>query len=265
MADFPLPAQSATPAEPARPTPPEGGWAVAAGRGAAWWGSGWRLFVASPWTWIGITVLFFAILFGLAFIPVLGQIASSLIYPILAGGVLLGARELDRGGELRIEHLFACFNAKAAPLLVVALLYYAGWLLIWVCTAAVLVAMLGVSTLTSLISGDPSEAGMALMTAFGMGSLIVLLIAALLGLPLVMADWFAPALVLFRGADPTTALKASFIGCWRNMPPFLIYGLLWIVFAIIASIPLGLGWLVLAPVFGASLYASYKDIFGAPD
>ena len=33
---------------------------------------------------------------------------------------------------------------------------------------------------------------------------------------------------------------------------------------IVASIPLGLGWFVLGPVFAASVYASYKDIFGAP-
>jgi len=36
------------------------------------------------------------------------------------------------------------------------------------------------------------------------------------------------------------------------------------VFAILATIPFGLGWLVLAPVFAGSVYASYRDIFGAP-
>ena len=46
------------------------------------------------------------------------------------------------------------------------------------------------------------------------------------------------------------------------MLPMLVYSLLGLVFAIVASIPLGLGWLVLAPMFAASIYASYKDIFG---
>ena len=48
-----------------------------------------------------------------------------------------------------------------------------------------------------------------------------------------------------------------------NIWPMLVYSLVGIVLAIVATIPFGLGWLVLAPVFAASVYASYKDIFGA--
>jgi hypothetical protein len=33
------------------------------------------------------------------------------------------------------------------------------------------------------------------------------------------------------------------------------------VAAILASIPFGLGWLVLGPVVAASLYTSYRDVF----
>ena len=44
----------------------------------------------------------------------------------------------------------------------------------------------------------------------------------------------------------------------------LVYSLVGLVLAIAASIPLGLGWLVLGPMFGGSVYASYRDIFG-PD
>jgi len=35
------------------------------------------------------------------------------------------------------------------------------------------------------------------------------------------------------------------------------------VAAILASIPLGLGWLVLLPLLLLTLYVSYKDVFGA--
>lgn len=244
--------------------PPAEGWAVAAGHGMEWWSSGWRLFRASAWIWVAITVLYIAIMFGLALIPILGHIASSLLYPVLGAGVLVGARALDRGDELKIEHLFACFNAKAVPLIVVALLYFAGWFVIWAIAIALLVGVVGFDTLASLVSGDPSEAGMALMSAFGAGSLIVLLLAALLGVPLVMAYWFAPALVLFRGDEPLQAMKTSFAACMRNVPPYLVYGLVGVALAVVASIPLGLGWLVLMPVYAATIYTSYKDIFGEP-
>jgi hypothetical protein len=35
------------------------------------------------------------------------------------------------------------------------------------------------------------------------------------------------------------------------------------VLAVLATIPLGLGWFVLAPLGIASMYASYRDIFYA--
>jgi len=252
-------------AEPASGNrPPADGWAVAAGHGVDWWTGGWKLFRAAPWIWLAITVLFIAIMFVLAFIPILGHIASSLLYPILGAGVLVGARALDRGDEIKVLHLFACFNAKAMPLIIVALLYFAGWFLIWAIAIALLVGVVGFGTLASMVSGDPAEAGIAFLSAFGFGSLIIVLLAALLGAPLLMAYWFAPALVLFRGDEPLAAMKASFAACMRNVPPFLVYGLLGIALAVVASIPFGLGWFVLAPVYGATIYTSYKDIFGEP-
>jgi len=259
-----------TPATPSGPepaaaaAPPPDGWAVAAGRGMDWWRSGWQLFKASPWIWIAITVVLIAIMFGLALIPFLGQIASTLLYPVLGGGVLVGARALDRGGELTVGHLFSCFNDKALPLVIIALLYLGGWFVIWVIAAALLVGVVGFGALASLLSGDPTEAGIAMLSTLGLGSLVVLLLAVLLGVPLIMAYWFAPALVVFRGDEPFAAMKTSFAACMRNVPPFLVYGLLGVVFAVVASIPFGLGWLVLLPIYAATMYTSYKDIFGPP-
>ena len=244
--------------------PPRDGWAVAAGRGLEWWTHGWNLFRGAPWTWIAIMILFLAIMFGLSLIPFFGQIASTLLYPVLGAGVLVGARQLDRGSELTVGHLFACFNDKALPLIIVALLYFGGWFVIWLIAAALLVGVVGFGSFASLLSGDPAQSVLAMLSAFGLGAVVVLLLAALLGVPLLMAYWFAPALVLFRGDEPFAAMKTSFTACLRNMPPFLVYGLLGLLFAVVASIPFGLGWLVLLPVYAASMYASYKDIFGEP-
>jgi uncharacterized membrane protein len=91
--------------------------------------------------------------------------------------------------------------------------------------------------------------------------LLGILFFLLLLLPLIMAIWFAPALVMLGGLSPGAALKASFLGCLRNVVPFLVYGAIGIVLAIVASIPFGLGWLVLGPVTIASIYSSYCDVF----
>jgi uncharacterized membrane protein len=75
--------------------------------------------------------------------------------------------------------------------------------------------------------------------------------------------WFAPALVALNDLQAIAAMKLSFQGSWRNMVPFLIYGVIGFVLAILASIPLGLGWLALVPTMICSTYISYKAIFVA--
>jgi uncharacterized membrane protein len=76
-----------------------------------------------------------------------------------------------------------------------------------------------------------------------------------------MAVWFAAPLVVFHNLGAVEAMKASFTGCLRNVVPFLVYGIVGFLLAIVASIPLGLGWLVLGPVIAASVYTGYRDIY----
>jgi uncharacterized membrane protein len=94
-----------------------------------------------------------------------------------------------------------------------------------------------------------------------MSALLAVLIALALMIPVLMAIWFAAPLVVFHQLGAIEALKSSFNACLRNIVPFLIYGLILLGLAIVASIPFGLGWLVLGPVLVASLYTAYRDIF----
>ncbi len=68
-------------------------------RGIASWGAGWRLFRQSPAAWIGIAVIAFIIEMLLALTPIV-SIAAFILLPILIGGIMVGARELDRQREL---------------------------------------------------------------------------------------------------------------------------------------------------------------------
>jgi uncharacterized membrane protein len=237
--------------------------AVDTGRGVAWWGEGWRLFAPAVGPWILIVIIGFVFNMVLAFIPVLGSIASQLLFPVLMGGLMLGCRAIDRGEPLTVAHLFAGFGPKAGPLLVVGLIYIVAAIAILMVVVAVVVVLFGAAVLSQLWSAQnspdiPALSGILLVI------LVCLLLFLLLYLPLVMAVWFAPALVVLQGVEPWTAMKLSFAGSIRNILPFLIYSLVWIVLAIVATIPLLLGWLVLGPMAVASLYASYCDIFEQP-
>ena len=54
---------------------------VPAGNGVTWWSEGWRYFMASPWVWIGITVAFVAIMILLSLVPIIGNVASTVLSP----------------------------------------------------------------------------------------------------------------------------------------------------------------------------------------
>ena len=262
MADF-------TPSNAPLPSPASGSFAqrplaVPAGRGMTWWSEGWRLFAAAPMIWIAITVILFVVMLLVGFIPILGTVATTLLGPVFAGGVMIGCRSLDHGGELKIEHLFAGFSDRLAPLMIVGAIYLVGSFLIVMIVLAGMAAAIGFGGISALLSGDPSHAALAILTGFGFGALLALLVGFLLGIPLMMAFWFAPALVVFRNEEPWSAMKSSFSASLVDWLPMFVYGLVGIALAIVASIPLMLGWLVLAPVFAASVYASYKDIFGDP-
>jgi uncharacterized membrane protein len=229
------------------------GRAVAAGHGWAWIAQGWDLFKRQPGLWIGISIALFVILLVLAFIPLLGPLANAVLWPVLSAGLLLGCRALAEGGNLEFGHLFAGFRERFGTLVAVGAISFAISFAIGMLVAVVM----GVGMFTMFGGGPgPDATPEALMTM----TLAMLVMFALL-LPLMMALWFAPALVVFHDRGPVEAMQESFTGCLKNIVPFLVYGLIGLVFAVLASIPVGLGWLLLGPVLIGSLFASYRDIY----
>jgi uncharacterized membrane protein len=196
----------------------------------------------------------------LAIIPLLGNIAGALLSPILIGGLMAGCRALERNDELTVSHLFAGFSEKAGPLFILGLLEFGISLVAMLIAAAIIFLTLGAMFL-GVLTGKGPDPSTTIDASYIIGALVVVLILVALFIPVTMAVWFAPALVMLDGVEPWAALKSSFFGCLKNVGSFLVYGIAWIVLGIIATIPLGLGWLVLGPVTIASVYTAYRDIY----
>jgi uncharacterized membrane protein len=77
-----------------------------------------------------------------------------------------------------------------------------------------------------------------------------------------MAIWFAPALVALGGVAPIDAIKASFAANLKNLLPIAVFGVLYLVAAVVASLPMMLGWILLMPLVMLAAYVSYRDVFG---
>ena len=225
---------------------------VDSSRGIEWIKQGWQLFVKNPGVWIALTLIFGIIAILLSMIPYLGPLAMSLLGPVFMGGIMLGCKSLAEGGELRIDHLFAGFKQNTGNLIVVGGLSLVATILIQIIGYVVG----GGAVVTGASMGNLSGAGMALG-----GMFFAALLVFVLSIPLFMAMWFAPALVVFRNVPPINALKASFSVCLKNIITVLVYVVITLVLSFIAVIPLGLGLLILVPVMMGSTYFAYVELF----
>lgn len=241
--------QSAADAPSIRPVP--------ADHGLQWLVSGWRLFIMSPGVWLGITIVLLIAMMLIGTVPIFGSLAIAFLVPLVVAGMMLGCQALEQGGELRFDHLLAGFHRQTGNLVVVGVWSLVGHAVIGI----VVFAIGGGAVLSGVMSGMMLGAGPGALLALG-GMMVALLVGAVLLVPLAMALWFAPALVIFAGLTPGAALKASFDGCMKNMAPFMIYGIVLFILLLIALIPVLLGVLVLIPVLTGSVFASYGDIYG---
>jgi len=225
-------------------------------RGAAWLFDGFTLFQQEWLTWIGITILFFVLSVVVSILP-LGSLLFNFLVFAFVGGLMLGCREIDRGGELSVGHLFTGFSDKLSQYVLLGVIYTVGMAIILLLMGGLLFIMLGgMSFITDLQAGEIDK-----LIQYSTTILIVVLLALMLYVPLIMAFWFAPALVALGHLSALEAIKLSFSGCMVNVMPFLLYGVVGLILSVLASIPMGLGWLILCPMMVASLYLSYRDIF----
>lgn len=237
---------------------------VEADRGWGWIVEGWRLFAKAPGIWLVIMLIYFGIGIVLTFIPFVGTLASILLGPVLAGGMLYGAAELAQGKPLEIGHLFQGFKdqERLGPLVVLGLIGLAGGF------AAGLVMFLfmggglmlgGVLDSTGAII--PPETMTGVFAGAGLLALLfILLIVVLIG----MAYFYSVPLIMLAGQYVWPAVQDSIAASWINFLPLLVFGLIYIVLAVLAAIPFGLGIFVLGPVTVGAVYASYRDVFERP-
>ena len=242
---------------------------VSAGRAWAWMASGFRSFRQDPLAWVLLTLLSVVIMFGLAVIPFLGFVGVYVLMPLLSGGIMKGCAAQQRGQSLEVKHLFAGFEGHGAKLAMLGGLFLGSVLLLWVAffIIAILVALAlggGLEMLSATFDGDVSGLGAA-------GAVpIIILMLVLFGLMFVvmtgimMAFWFAPALIVMHDLEAMESVRLSFKGCLRNWVPVLLVGpLLWMLATVPILLTFGLAYFVFVPVVMASVYYGYREIFTA--
>ena len=217
-----------------------------------WLRQGWAMFLVNPGVWIGSTVLLLVMLMAISIVPLFGQIAAHLLVPLFGAGMIKLCRRLSDGEEPEIADLFAGFHHKAGPLVMVGVFFALG--------------IFGIAFMAFLLySGSGLGGGVTGKVAgFGItfgGVMLASLLVMVLSVPVIMATWFAPALVFFHDMQPLDAMKASFAAGAKNFLPMAIFGVFLVVALFFAMLPVGMGLVLLLPVASGAVFASYRDIF----
>lgn len=228
---------------------------VDAKQGWQWIMTGFFIFRQIPLMWILLCTTLLLIAATLSLIPMAGQFIFTLLSPVFLAGLMIGCRALEQGEKLEIAHLLAGFRNTSGPLITIGGIYLVGQVLI----LGIFMLVGGDVLMDLLLEGKRVDENELKNVSGDM--LSASLVGLSLSIPLMMATWFAPLLVIFNGMPAVDAMRLSFLACLKNIIAFQIYGITLVALAILASIPYGLGLFVLVPTLFASIYASYRDIF----
>ena len=217
-----------------------------------WLISAWKLFKKKPLTWVFMVLIFnIFLIVGSNFL--IGRFIVALLLPVLAGGIFIALDKASRDEPIGLENLFSVFKDK--PIL--KELFTVGAI-----GVAVILLTMALQTLTGTeytvkLDSPEGEDSVDVFEKVSKGGLFTTLIpwvwswALLFGIPLIAINREA--------AIP--ALKHSLYGLLTNfIPLFIFFGMI-ILLTIISIIPVGLGLLVLFPIWFGAIYFAFKEIY----
>ena len=246
------------------------GRSVSMGNALTWIADAWGLFKQRTGLWIGFALVYTVLLlllgssviwlysygfseYGKVGIHSLVKGFMSFVHILVTAGVVYSCDVLRRVGSFTFSDLFAAFNRKTGPLLIIGLFD------------------LGFTTVLALIHRilPLTVTGSTPPDTILIGRIIITLVGVACG----MALWFAPALMMLHDISPVKAIRMSFSACFKNILPGIIFSLMTTMLIGISAIPIFfdlqkaapmffiLGLLVTAPILFLCNYTSYRDIF----
>jgi uncharacterized membrane protein len=227
-----------------------------ANTGLQWIKKGYALFIQAPLLWVVLLAICFVAAAALSSVPVIGEPLASLLMPVVVIGLMAGCRSLDMGDELELAHLFCGFQRHTSHLITLGGIALVSQYLIFGA-----MVMAGGAALVGILMGTQAAGEPAVLQAAIAGAGAAVMIGAALFTLLLMSMQFAPMLVYFRNITPLAAMKLSLRAFTSNVGAMFVYGMAFLLLAILASIPMMLGWLVLVPMVFTTMYASFCDIF----
>ena len=245
-----------------------------AAHGVLWLRHAFAMLWAQRVRWLLLLLAYYVIVWAIRNVPYVGPLVTAMLKPVFAVGFLAAAWSQERGEPPSLRHLFAGFRANLRALLLLGVVFVAG-----IMGAVAATWFIDGGKLLGVMSGAAPIDEAFLASADVQAAM---LFGAICALPVLLASWFAPALVVFQDCGAARALATSFRAAVANGRPIAVYGLLLffyggvlpgLIAAIIAAlVPIEaastIAVIALLPYLAllvatlhVSDYVSYRDVF----
>ncbi len=221
-----------------------------------WVKAAWQIFSGNFAAWMGIMGAWLGITFLAMLLPFVGAVALAFLTPIMVGGMMIACRDQLAGKSISAAHLFSAFKTNGRALIAVGS----------ITLLCELVIALGMSA-----AGVPSptrwetEAQLLAYVAQLQPHRGTLWVAMGFFLVLKVLMWFAIPLLALHPMRLSHALRWSLFAGLSNIGAALVFCGLMVVALFAIVFTLGLGFLVVAPLFFICSYTSYVSVFDLTD
>jgi hypothetical protein len=210
--------------------------------GVEWLRRAYSMFRAAPLRWLLLLFTYYLLIVLLEFGPLqaIGQLIAPLLKPVFAVGFLAAAWSQERGTAPRFSDLFRGFRSNLLALVPLGAVFLAG-----ITLAVLATTLVDDGRLIAIMSGaeKPTEETLASGRVQ-----LAMLFGTACAIPLLLALWFAPALVVFSDAGAVKAMVTSFRAAIANWRPMTAY---WLAVFVLGGI---------VPVFALSIARLFGDV-----
>jgi hypothetical protein len=214
----------------------------------AWYEDAMRLFKRAPATWAALAVITIASELVLRLVPMLGPLLAEAVAPLVACGLVFAAAAVDRGARPALADATRALRAPAGAIVAIV----ASALITFVAESLSAWWIADVNLLNPAGNMDDIRPSV-LMGIYAIGLLA--------SLPVM----FVPFHVLLEPVAPIAAFAASWNAFALNAIPLIAYAGASLVLVGFGLATFGLGFVLALPLWIASSYAAWKDIFGIRD
>jgi hypothetical protein len=239
-------------------------------RGAQWLRDAYAMLSAHRVAWLLLLVLYYFVFTAIELIPQIGRHVAFALKPVFDVGFLAAAWAQERGERPRPSLLFRGFRSNLGVLVTLGIVLVLGISMAVLATALVDGGAL-LNVLEQKVPPDDPNLPIGRMQ-------LAMLFGVLCAVPLLLALWFAPALVVFQDCGTIRALATSFAAATANWRPIATYAMLvTVLLGIVPGLLVALLTLVLPNYFAfiavmpyvllvlatrhISDYVCYRDIF----